>query len=348
MSLSDLLKRMRNDEPIAHLVPRITAFIQDRILRPSFREEGVWHPSQMGEMCPRREVIARLLPKDAAPKFEMDSWLYQIMELGHWVHRGYQEEYLGPMRVLHGRWRCSRCHHEVRGLMPQDACSQCQWKPANRIDLTPKVCVSTCGDYFKKSRDESKPSLRGGCLHCGRWGRWEYLELPVRHTFTVGESEEEVAGHIDGLIDVGRPDGLGILDIKSINPRSFPTTNTIPGKYRDQLQLYLGASPHLAERFPELGLPAEGVRWGMILFVNKSPTREQGHEKEIILDRDEKEFEAILSNPRRVREALDANFLPDRLEECISPKSKRAKGCDVCDACFACDEPEQVRKRTSP
>ena len=348
MALADVLARLRRGEARPLLEPFIETVVDHWRHAPSFRRKGVWHPSQAHNACPRAEVIKRLLPKSVnATDWFPDTKLFRILRVGHWLHRGYQEEYLGPTGKFLGRWRCSRCHHEVVGPMPDGACSECQWQ-RNGTNLTSSACHRFCSSESEGYEpDPEKQVERGGCITCSQWGRWEYREFRVRLEVKVGDTVEVIYGHIDGIII---DDSTGevvfvIVDIKTINPRTFTEAGITP-KYRDQLMLYLGCSASIAKDYPELGLPEDGIKRGRILYLNKSPQRDQKTERELELVFDQAEFDELLESPKRVAAAFDTQELPEKLEECSSRRSKRAKGCSVCNACFESESFRQVELRT--
>ena len=73
------------------------------------RAEG-WHPSQLSRMCPRHEVLRQLMPAAVdRSKLIPDLRMQVIFDVGHALHRWFQEQYFGPMGRLKGNWICRLC-----------------------------------------------------------------------------------------------------------------------------------------------------------------------------------------------------------------------------------------------
>jgi hypothetical protein len=327
MGLKDLIREARETKPKPSLVRELDRFIVKRAARPSERKKGVWHPSEIVSdgFCPRFEVLRRRQKLPIAKK-TVDVEMERIFDVGHAVHHWYQERYLGPMGILWGNWRCSRCLTVVQGVMPKDSCEFCQWgssEDKEGPDLTPATCVETCSAVDPDPEDDSRGRLmqevgrRGGCLHCSKWGRWEFIETTVR---IPGHN---IYGHTDGLLidEDGKPDI--VVDVKTANERRFGAlTATGPSTQNmKQVNLYMH------------GL---GKKRGVLLYVCKN----NGKIADFWFDYNRSLIEDELADTLLLEKCLaDGKVpLPERHEDCGSPTTKRAKDCAGCDACFAVED----------
>lgn len=314
------------------VVDAVDRFIVGREALPSHRATDVWHPSELaGGLCARQIILMRRhnIP---SPVWEVDTGLQRIFDIGHAVHQWYQERYLGPAGLLYGKWRCNRCHYVVEGLMPRDSCPHCQWGDGHK--LTPKACVDYCGSAAswhtpkeatrvvatiksQISRNPEEVEERGGCVHCARWGRWEYLELKVRIPSV------NIGGHTDGMLVVkpwSKDKPECIFELKTANERRFGAIrfNGVPERTLKQVNIYMH------------GL---GAKRAVVVFVNKN----NGEICEFQVEYTPELIEPELNNADLLERCLadDELEVPPRVEECKSTRSSRAKGCPACDHCFA-------------
>src|SRR5581483_3582716 len=86
----------------------VLAFIDEANKAPSWRDQEVYHPSELGkdDFCKRFEVFKRCLPKDFSK--EIDPERFGYFSIGKAVHRWWQNNVLGKARVLKGTWECVR------------------------------------------------------------------------------------------------------------------------------------------------------------------------------------------------------------------------------------------------
>lgn len=321
------------------LTPRIvldlfTDIANMRAAKPQNRDDG-WHMSAAFGFCPRMEVMGRFLPLSLRPqRVPPDAGLQRLFDYGHALHNMYQNDYLGFARKLWGHWRCTRCHNEVWGFMPEDSCF-CQWNrcPPSFASIytdykgfTPKVCQERCSKQRFYShfpiifdRDEEAVSERGGCTWCKTWGAWEYQEIEL-------ELPGGIVGHIDGLVEV--LPGLWILpDLKSQRQEVFHRGGTLP-RWKPQGQLYMHALKWMAQhpKFDHL-LPFVDAKLCYIPF-NKNDSTEACYFVEYA-----PEYAAeVASQFQLATDAISGSrdTLPDRLVEC---QKKRRKGCPLDTQC---------------
>jgi len=95
------------------------------------RAEGL-DPSQIHGMCYRAKMFAENLKKvmgsdPVVSQMSFDETISATLQakfdIGHAIHHWYQNFYLGPMGILRGGWRCSKCGTTVQGFRPADVCS---------------------------------------------------------------------------------------------------------------------------------------------------------------------------------------------------------------------------------
>jgi len=326
MSLRDVVRQIHGPTDLSSDIDRFISTQEKQF--PSNREEG-WHPSEFCGACARALVINSLV---VIPKKEIKPKLRRIFDVGTSTHRLYQEEYLGPMGVLWGKWRCSRCHTVKWGFMPKRRCA-CTEEDRD------STCFRVCGEGVEQRTATSWPYTiwskrlmenRGGCIHCGVWGHWEFREIPFKSDNTL--LSKPIVGHSDGLIRLGT--FWIVLEIKTINSYGFaalrePKENhVLQGTTYTELVLR-----KKVRRLPgEIQVPTPDELW--ILYVGKNTSDEKVYKIPIDMEMREKGAR-LLEKPELVDQSIEKGVLPLRLVECDSKKAKRAKKCAAKKYCFA-------------
>lgn len=98
-----------------------------------YAKDTYFHASSLYYMCPRCEVYKAILPDEMIPPDTLDAITQARFDIGHAMHWWYQNKYLGPMGVLKGKWRCSRCGDVVKGFMPTGTCKKCAEAGKKRV-----------------------------------------------------------------------------------------------------------------------------------------------------------------------------------------------------------------------
>ena len=155
--------------------------------------------------CVRRLAYTLLDPsikdkaKDAQILFKMDA--------GTSIHAWFQEEVLGPMRILEGHWECSRCGHVEVGTMPTSPCLS----KIKVLDLmSDKWVEQSCKDVgiAKKEEGTTEPTEEKIGM------KWKF-------------KEQRIVLNFHGIEVTGRPDGIIIivngrlLEIKTTDSERF-------------------------------------------------------------------------------------------------------------------------------
>lgn len=159
-----------------------------------------FHPSSMYYMCPRLEVLKRVIPPELMGPVKHDVVTRAKFDIGHAVHAWYQNVYLGPMGILKGRWFCRACGF-VHGSSSEPV-------------FMPKTCGKT---------------LEDGSLCDG--SAFEYIECAV-----ISE-EWNIVGKTDGIITVDGTDY--VVDIKTIDPDLFKKLSSPWPSNTFQIQIYM-------------------------------------------------------------------------------------------------------------
>jgi len=325
MALKDLLRdvQSREDVPSGILLGLNRYLTRRRMLPYHSTKPPAWYPSSIAnaDFCPRAGVLGRIHEVRVDP-LDVTNELDRILDIGHWLHRGYQEEYLGPMGILWGDWRCSRCHSVVTGFMPKDPCPRCQWVGTDK-DLTASSCYVQCCDAANR-RDPAQIKKRGGCVRCGKWGRWEYLEMPVEI------KELGIRGRIDGLLALepyGDPEI--VWDGKTMNKRRFGPIKAVGPGERDkkQLMLYL------------LGLKKKR---GLLTYIEK----DAHGVAEFEIPYDASFIRREIAMARLMNGSLADGTVPKRSMKCKSPQSARAKKCSIAATCFS-ERPHEKKDKAA-
>lgn len=308
MGLKDLIRAVRKG---SKLIPDLDIFLGQLSEKNNFRAKG-WHPSEFCGECMRKRVLLEILGK--VKDEGIDPKLQRIFDLGTAEHSWYQEGYLGPMGILWGKWTCSRCDKVHWGFMPKDVCE---------CSLDRDSCYQIC------QGDDSKKRLRSGCIHCKKWGRWEYKEVAVKAI--LPGCKMPVVGMADGLIWYR---GFWILlEIKTINSRGFAMLReSAIVKHQKQTQIYgeLICQGHIRipKEYRNLDLPRpEKV---LFLYINKDTC----DLKEFWVDLVPEQGLQELKRPIQYETAMAEKEFPPREPGCSLLTDPTVKKCPVGTYCF--------------
>jgi hypothetical protein len=314
MGLEDLVNASLVDDLIATTIDN---FIEKSKEKPSFRAKGL-HPSEVAGVCPRKVVLARVLPEEHVPQWDIDANLQRIFNDGHALHEWYQERYLGPAGVLWGRWVCSRCKEEVEGFMPKEACS-CQHIPNY---MPAYFCEKKC--WKRGCRDLELMGKRGGCVHCGQmnpvaWGEWKYREPRIYI------EEFDLVGHCDGLVCID--DNWYVLELKTANSMAWSYRKSPAENHLAQAAAYMYA-------FRQMPEPYNQVKARLIVYINKNGAEKYGgkkrKEKEFVAYWDEK-CDKVIEDIRLINTSLKNKTLPSMIKGCS--QMRRNRDCDLWEIC---------------
>jgi len=306
--------------------PLTDAVVAKRASRDD-RNDGFFHASQLLGLCARRTILERVFGKTRVPP---GTNLQRRFDIGTAAHKLYQEQYWGPGQYLWGLWRCSRCHQTVTGFMPTDSCPTCQWGAVQAAeDCVPMLTASECrercfSDAYKgisQLRDSKKVAARHGCVYCGAWGSWEYLEVSLE--MPVGG--EKIVGKADAVFrfpDTGR---YILADIKTSASGPFNrVSDKASAGYTHQVQMYLGMLNAMYPKFE--------IEIAHIFFINK----DNSFEKEVVVEYDPALFRAVVASVKAIDKAWRSPKakLPKRLSVCQSTMDDRPAKCSMTEQCF--------------
>lgn len=321
MALKDLIKAVHGP---SELIPSLDVHLRKLEAKPSNRADG-WHPSAFCGSCARHEVLTQISPREFEP-FTVDPKLRRIFDVGTQHHDWFQNEYLGPMGILWGRWQCSRCHDIRWGFMPEDRCG-CAELGTSKVPSCAKWCLDKEASDAKGQYvwNELAIEERGGCRHCATWGQWLFKEVPIR--VERDDLEKPIVGHSDGLLKL---EHWTVFEMKSINDRGFGLLPEARDHHRNQAEIY----GHLIQRGYVHGVP-EGVKvpiptHGMVFYANKN----NSDLKEFPFKLDEERGRRLCSYPLIVEQAFRDEELPARHPDCKNIFADRAKKCEVQAECF--------------
>ena len=277
----------------------------DRKIPRSVKRKAGFHASAFGYWCGRFEVLRRSIQKASDGRRFPGSLLLRF-NVGTAIHEHWQQEIFAKMRVLKGRYYCSRCLHKIKdAFLPDNPCPKCAW-PINPATEQPAprsrssvACADRCkwpGGFQAEGRD---------CAHCERGGRWTFRET------SIYIEEWDIVGFYDGLILYNAIERL--LELKSKDSFAWENLEAPHPEHVSQAQVYMWGS---------------GIHETIICYMNKN----SGTLKEFLVKFDPAAIELIKKNISRVWKALDNGELPTGT--CGSPKEKRAKECAYCSECF--------------
>lgn len=304
MSLKSRIREMKagGQAPTALIGGVVTKYLIER--PPDIREDG-WHISDICMMCAR----ARALRVRQDPGFGSDPTTERIFDMGKGIHHIYQNWYLGPAKVLWGKWKCLRCEREEWGLRPEGL-------------------------------------LDGkGCEHDDRPHSWKYMEIPVRvkaedrlKGYDWAEKGlkdgdfKDIVGHADGLVLCGNPLMWVCPDFKSCKDEifKFVYAKEPHEAHRRQVNLY---GYFIKRGFVEAskGVEIPDPERVSVMYINKNTSEEREHIDSI--------SEALVKESMNEVTKFDrysvTGELPDPHPACPDKSSKRAKRCGESTACFA-------------
>jgi hypothetical protein len=210
--LLDRIKQARealaeNSGPV--LLPRLYRFLDSLNFVPDMHVPGRLYVSSMPRFCPRKEILLDRFPEK---KERVTAPGRLTMDMGTWAHAGLQNEYLGPMRILWGRWKCRVCSEVSVGFLPRENCA-----------CTIQTCSQTCLWPKDQERD---------CGLC-RWRTWRYEETRVQ------VEALRLVGKLDGILQLLK---RNLLEIKTISPRKFFKMTAPEADHVYQLQTCLWMS----------------------------------------------------------------------------------------------------------
>jgi hypothetical protein len=169
-----------------------------------------------------------------------------------------------------------------------------------------------------------------GCLY----GFWEKDDTKIEGFKPEGEGwsyveprilwpEYRISGYADGLVFVDNQ--WVLLEIKSSNDQSFRfmKAKKEPRPYHVlQAMLYAFAPNNIEKEMNVTGC--------LILYVNK----DTGEELDFFVEKDFSIIKDVLEQIEYSINSVEKGFIPSRVSECKSLRSKRAKDCITCHACF--------------
>lgn len=82
------------------------------------------HASSLWKTCARQRVLIEV-HKDQIVEERLTPGSFLTFDIGHAMHHWWQNNYLGPMQILHGNWFCKRCDKVTHtGFQPKN-CTVC-------------------------------------------------------------------------------------------------------------------------------------------------------------------------------------------------------------------------------
>ena len=119
-----------NVDLAARFFEHLTTWLVDDYPKLQKEREAGLHASSLWKTCARQHILVAAHKINTKEKFEAGSYL--TFDIGHAMHHWWQNNYLGPMQVLHGNWHCKRCDKiTFTGLQPE-VCPACK---ANRREV---------------------------------------------------------------------------------------------------------------------------------------------------------------------------------------------------------------------
>jgi hypothetical protein len=282
------------------------------LIRGALREERITYPlnhrvaldapggmiriSSFAGLCAREEVLCSAGRLNLIRKEDLKPDTKMYFEHGNGLHWCAQNRILPATGTLRGRWLCGHCGEYYGGYK--------SWL----VDADgPKKSKEPLHD-FQKARPDTCPVCAAPMTSESSLFTEQFIYDP----------KYRLSGHPDGFLWVDDLPGLGILELKSINPRGAWEVRGCPKlDHVVQAQCYMWLT---------------GCRWAVILYWDKAG---QGMSSfiEHTIEYDEDHVDAIRKLVRLIWDGVAGGDFPDRI--CGSPTCARAQLCSVAKPCFA-------------
>jgi hypothetical protein len=309
MSLGAIISADRGEKAVKSIVYDLEVAMSRR--GPDRRDHG-WHPSQLMDMCPRFEILRRLVKDDLQEETDRPNTRTQfIFDIGTALHAWWQEQYFGPMQVLKGKWRCIRCGYKT-----------------SATSLMPKR-PHYCGDVNEDADGNPLEVAGSNELKVGHNHHWKFDEVSVR------SEEWGVVGHSDGIYVLGKESLCEedvVLDIKTAGPTFWNG----------------GARPYPSNIFQiNLYMWLLGLKKGVLLYVDKGGVDKSLTTmcKEVVVDYNDTHRKDACAKIEAYRDGARTRTLPSRMATCeLRPRSAKPKGCPLSSICLSDKKSGEVEK----
>jgi|WetSurMetagenome_2_1015567.scaffolds.fasta_scaffold08587_1 hypothetical protein len=260
---------------------------------------GLIRISSFAGLCAREEVLCSAGRLNLIRRETIEPDVGTYFEHGNGLHWVLQNRILPDTGTIRGRWRCGNCgtHHGGFEAWLVDADGPKKDKEAlHRAQAT---------------RPETCPTCNAPLTSVSSYYAEQLLVDP----------KLRLSGHPDGFLWIESLPGLGLLEIKSINPKGAWEVRGCPKlDHVVQAQCYMWLT---------------GCRWAKLLYWDKAG---QGMSAfiEHLIEYDEDHVDAIRNLVHEIWDGVRGEMLPERI--CESSVCARAKLCSVTKPCF-----EEVR-----
>lgn len=277
------------------LGPAVEAQMMARARQGRRAPDGLFHPSSMAGakgVCPRLEVLRGLNPKAIKGGGAPGARLQRIFDLGHIIHKFYQNDVLGPAQILWGKWFNPTTREVVVGFQPAAIVVGDVLTPDGRV-------------------------IRDWTIN------WWYVEP------SVVDSKRGIGGNVDGIIVVWIEGvrHIAYVDLKSANDRSFSFLNEPRVSHVRQVNTYMHCDVAMPEFEAEFGV--KRIRRACVFYINKDKSLEKEFwldADEAIINYILTPVEATLYH--RQRELVPPKL--DECRRSNSVRAKECGGCSIC------------------
>jgi hypothetical protein len=255
--------------------------------------------SAFAGLCAREEVLCSAGRLNLVRKEAIEPDVGTYFEHGNGLHWVIQNRILPDTGVIRGRWLCGHCGEYYGGYKA--------WiVDADGPKKNKEVLHAAQQPRFKTCPSCDAPMTSASSMYS------EQLIYDPTYRLT---------GHPDGFLWIESLPGLGLLEVKSINPKGAWEVRGCPKlDHVVQAQCYMWLT---------------GCRWAKILYWDKAG---QGMSSfiEHLIEYDEDHVDAIRNLLQAIWEGVKGEGIPERI--CESSVCSRAKLCSVAKPCF-----EEVR-----
>jgi hypothetical protein len=285
-----VLDKVVSRSPVGFIKSLVQQYFKKEELKYPLSKESWIRMSAVSSLCAREEVLVARF--NVIRKDKITSDLNLTFLHGTSLHWGVQNKLLPSIGVMKGIWICLGCgrRHGI-SHKPQYVDS------IGFVDAT-NFCVE--GLVFRPSKCDC------GCI--------EFLFEEVH----LKDDALRVSGHCDAFLVIPGLPGVGIGELKSINPRGAWAVRDVPDVgHVIQLQGYLWLA---------------NLSWGKILYWDKAGFGLSALIEHHI-ERDENTINEIKNMLRSLRKGLEGGVLPERV--CKVDSCEKAQKCCVVKQCFA-------------
>lgn len=266
------------------LISLMAAALKEQSMQEPMKPGDLVRASGVGYLCARQEVL--LSQNGVVQERKLTADTAVTYAYGHGVHFAFQNHLIPATGALVGVWFCLRCGETYGRYSPE------------------------CTRFMADSTLVPRPD---GCVRC----QGDSDSFIYREPFLV-DIVARFKGHPDGFLVLPTHEGVGLVEFKSINERSFADAKKAP------------LQEHVLQVHGYFWLT--GLTWARIVYWNKAGNG-MSSLAEHLVTRDEDLVNVVQRRVLSIRDGLLTGVVPEH-RICESPICPTAVACPVQALCF--------------